>query len=162
MKNYFESMFVKTSILGYIVFNNVTKRKYFFDKNNDKYFSNKEEVESKYFWQLNPNAKMISKNFETGKNEIARLSQNYPIQGTASDITKFATVLFFKQILKNNWFGVVKIVNLIHDEILVECPEDIKEDVKNTLVNCMAEAGKPFCKILPLKADAKIGKHWVH
>jgi len=26
----------------------------------------------------------------------------------------------------------------------------------------MEEAGKPFCKIVPLKASAEYGDHWVH
>lgn len=162
MKQYFEYMFQRTASSGYITFNNVTNRKYFFDKEDNQFFLYKDEVESKFFWQLNPNAKIIFKNYEAAKNEIRKLSQNYPIQGSAADITKYATVLFFKEILKNKWFNKVKIVNLIHDEILVESPEEIAEEVSKVLTNCMSEAAKPFCKILPLKADAKIGKHWLH
>ena len=81
---------------------------------------------------------------------------------TSADITKYACILFFKVILEKAWWLKVKIVNLIHDEILVECPEDIAEEVKNILVQCMEDAGKPFCKIVPLKAEAKIGNYWVH
>ena len=81
---------------------------------------------------------------------------------TSADITKYATILFFKYILKNNLWGIVKIVNLVHDELLVECPEEIAETVKDNLLMCMEEAGKPFCKTISLKAEAKIGDHWVH
>jgi len=84
------------------------------------------------------------------------------IQGTSSDITKYACILFFKHILANNWWGLVKIVNLIHDEILVECPEHLVDIVQPILVECMEEAGKPFCKIVSLKAEAINGDHWVH
>ena len=81
---------------------------------------------------------------------------------TSSDITKYAAILFFKEILKHQWFNVVKIVNLVHDEILVECPQNMEEEVKNLLILSMEEAGKPFCKIVPLKADAVSGTYWIH
>ena len=81
---------------------------------------------------------------------------------TSADITKYAGILFFKEILKRNWWKTVKIVNLIHDEILVECPESLQTIVKNVLLECMEQAGKPFCPIVPLYADAAIGNYWVH
>ena len=81
---------------------------------------------------------------------------------TSGDITKYAGVLFFKEILILNWFNVVKIVNFVHDEILVECPENMAEQVKEVLIRCMEQAGQPFCPIVPLKAEALIGDHWVH
>lgn len=84
------------------------------------------------------------------------------IQGTSADITKYACILFFKEILKRGWWSIVKIVNLVHDEILVECPLDIVEEVKEVLITSMENAGKPFCKIIPLKAAAIYGDHWVH
>ena len=81
---------------------------------------------------------------------------------TSGDITKYAGILFFKEILSRNWLHVVKIVNFVHDEILVECPEYIVDEVKQVLLNCMENAGKPFCPIVPLKADALVGDHWIH
>jgi DNA polymerase-1 len=81
---------------------------------------------------------------------------------TASDITKYACILFFKQILLKNWWMKVKIVNLIHDEILLECSPNLVEEVERILVDCMEDAGKPFCTIVPLKAEAVHGDHWVH
>ena len=67
-----------------------------------------------------------------------------------------------RQILDKEWWLKVKIVNLVHDEILVECPKEIAEEVKDILLDCMSKAGVPFCKTLPLGADALIGDHWVH
>lgn len=84
------------------------------------------------------------------------------IQGSSADITKFAGILFLRQILERNWWMKVKIVNFVHDEILVECPKEIAEEVKDILLECMTKAGDPFCRILPLSADALIGEHWVH
>lgn len=36
------------------------------------------------------------------------------------------------------------------------------EEVRLVLLYCMEESGKPFCKTVPLKADAIYGDHWVH
>jgi len=81
---------------------------------------------------------------------------------TSADITKYACIIFFREILKRNWLHTVKIVNLVHDEILVECPSDIVEEVRKVLIFSMEEAGKPFCTTVPLRADAIYGDHWVH
>ena len=75
---------------------------------------------------------------------------------------KYACVIFFREILKREWLHIVKIVNLVHDEILVECPIDMTEEVKRVLIQSMEDAGKPFCTIVPLKASAVHGDHWVH
>jgi DNA polymerase I-like protein with 3'-5' exonuclease and polymerase domains len=162
MKNYFDLGFQKATYYGYIEFNPITKRKYFFNQNKYPYFVHKDEVESDDFWRVTYNAREIFKKYSSSLNEVQRLSQNYPIQGTAGDITKYAGILFFKEILRRNWWLKVKIVNVIHDEYLVECPFDISNEVKDVLINCMEEAGKPFCKTVELKASAELGDYWVH
>ena len=162
LKNYFELKFNQTSKSGYITFNNVTKRKLFYDLSTNEYFVHNLDIQDPYFWQNEPNAKQINTKYNTCKSEIQRKSQNYPIQGSAADVTKLATVYFFKEILKNNWFGIVKIVNIVHDELLIECPIELKNEVDVILINCMEKAGEPFCPIVSLKADSKSGDHWVH
>ncbi len=154
-------MFRKSAYSGYIEYNHVTKRKYFFNKETNDYYRYKDIVEKNLLYEEDNPRDVISK-YNRAKNEIQRLSQNYPIQGSSADITKYAGILFMREILKRDWFMKVKIVNFVHDEILVEAPKDIAEEVKDILVNCMEEAGKPFCKILPLRAEALIGDHWVH
>lgn len=93
---------------------------------------------------------------------MSKLAQNYPIQGSSSDITKLACVLFYREILKKNLLHIVKIVNVIHDEILVEAPNDIVEGIALLLKECMETAGKPFCKVVELKAVPEIGNYWIH
>lgn len=84
------------------------------------------------------------------------------IQGSAADCTKLAGVYFFKEIIKQNLFGIVKIVNMIHDEYNVEAPEEISENVSKLLIKCMSVAGDQFCKEVKLTATCKIDDHWVH
>lgn len=162
MKKYFELVFKRASYFGYVQFNNVTKRKYFFDLNHNDYFTLKETVEDSFEMRAVSNPFELRNKYNSAKSEIARIAQNYPIQGSSGDITKYAGILFFKEILSRNWLHVVKIVNFVHDEILVECPEYMVDEVKQVLLNCMENAGKPFCPIVPLKADALVGDHWIH
>lgn len=96
------------------------------------------------------------------KSDIQRMSQNFPIQGSSADITKYACVLFMKEIFARKWWGIIKIVNVVHDEILLECPIIMAIEVKEVLIKCMIDAGKPFCPIVTLGASAEIGDHWVH
>ena len=50
---------------------------------------------------------------------IDRDSLNYPIQGEAGSITKYAPILFRRWILENNLQDYVAITNIVHDEIVI-------------------------------------------
>lgn len=50
----------------------------------------------------------------------------------------------------------------VHDEYLIECPEEIAEEVLNTISKCMIEGAAPFCPNVPLGADGGIYDCWVH
>lgn len=162
MKNYFTYVFNKASQDGFITFNPVTKRKYFFNKQENDYFKHRFDVSQPDFWRDNHEAKSIFRAYNTAKSEISRVAQNFPIQGTAADTTKYACIILFKEILKRNWFGVVKIVNLVHDELLIECPKELIPEVEPLIVSSMEEGGKPFCRIVELKAEAMNGPYWIH
>jgi DNA polymerase I-like protein with 3'-5' exonuclease and polymerase domains len=47
-------------------------------------------------------------------------------------------------------------------EILLECPEYMKDTMKKVVEDCMSRAGSIYCKIVPLKAEAEICKFWDH
>lgn len=161
LREYFNLVYNKAEYFGYVQFNNITRRKYIFSYDTPL-FKYKEEIKSPYFWQMNPNAKEINKEYNTSKNEVSRIAQNFPIQGSAADITKYACILFFKEILQRNWFMIVKIVNLVHDEIVIEYPINLGEEPKEVLLSCMRKAGDPFCPIIKLDASADTGDHWIH
>ncbi len=162
LKDYFELVFKRADHFGYIEYNPITRRKYFFNPETNAYFKYKDKLKDKLFWYEEANPREVMSKYNAAKNEIARLAQNYPIQGSSADITKYAGILFLREILKRDWWMKVKIVNLVHDEILVECPKEIVEEVKEVLIKSMTEAGNPFCRVLPLSADALVGEHWVH
>lgn len=102
----------------------------------------------------------VSKYF-TKKGEIERMSLNYPIQGSSSEITKLSAIYFWEDyLIPNNLLFVVKFVNVIHDENLIEAPEEITEEACKALVKCMEKAGEKFCKRVPLKAEPSIATYW--
>lgn len=49
-----------------------------------------------------------------------------------------------------------------HDEFLLECPENMAQEVYDTIIKCMIAGGKPFCPRVFLGADGGIYDHWVH
>ena len=77
-------------------------------------------------------------------------------------MTKLACIIFFNTIIKKGWLWKVKMINIVHDEILIEAPEEIIEEAKDLLVKSMEKAGDVFCKIIPLTAEAAVGDYWIH
>jgi DNA polymerase I-like protein with 3'-5' exonuclease and polymerase domains len=102
---------------------------------------------------------IVSKFFKL-KSEYQRLCLNNPVQARSAHQLKLSTVLLFEWILKNNLINVVKIVNTIHDEIVVECPIHLKELVKKIVEKSMLKGGNHYLTNLKIKADANYGKSW--
>ena len=90
-----------------------------------------------------------------------RLSLNAPTQGTGIIILKYAMILFFKYIVRENLFKKVLICNLIHDEAVIEYPEN-RPEVAEKLQFYMEKSAGEFCKKLPIPAKPSIGKYWIH
>jgi len=102
----------------------------------------------------------VSKYF-TKKGEIERMSLNYPIQGSSAEITKLSAIYFWEEYLvPNNLLFIVKFVNVIHDENLIEAPEELAQEACKELVRCMEKSGEKFCKRVPLKAEPSIATYW--
>jgi DNA polymerase-1 len=83
---------------------------------------------------------------------------NHPIQGTSADMTKIAIINIFYRIQGYD----AKLIRTVHDEIAVECAEEIAESIKNIMVQEMIKAGEIFLKIIPVKVDPKISDTWEH
>lgn len=102
------------------------------------------------------------------KSATERQGVNYCIQSRGSAIFKIAAVNFFKWIVDNNLFGIVKMCIPVHDEFDVEAPKEIAEEVALKLKECMVNAGKFICRIVPLDVEISYNKdgslpdHWVH
>ena len=81
LKNYFDLVANKAYYYGYVQFNPITKRKFFFNKEENDYFFLKDMVEDEFFWSTTANPREVLKKYNKAKNDIQRLAQNYPIQG---------------------------------------------------------------------------------
>jgi DNA polymerase I-like protein with 3'-5' exonuclease and polymerase domains len=159
-RKYFDNTFKKSLQQGYILIDEVTKRKSFSEdfetlKNYtdalDKLNNNKAD-KAGFNWS----------EFYKLKGKIQRNSQNYPIQGTSGSMTKLAAIYLKRELLKKELYGKVWIVNLVHDEIVVETSNDYSEEVSKLITLCMEEAGKVFCKTIPMIAETVKSKYWTH
>lgn len=84
-----------------------------------------------------------------------RIALNTPIQGTAADIIKVAMVRVHRVLAEQKLQA--KLVLQIHDELIVECPEDEAEQVRGIVRQQMEQVMKLR---VPLVAEAKIGHSW--
>ena len=94
------------------------------------------------------------------KSEYQRLCLNNPVQARGAHQLKLATSLLFEWILKNNYINKVKIVNTVHDEIVVECLDALKEETKKMVEKSMLVGGDFYLEKLNIKADAATGESW--
>jgi len=83
---------------------------------------------------------------------------NYPVQGTGADLLKLSVLMFDVDSRKKSLEA--KLVNLIHDEIVVECPEDQKELVRESLENSMRQAGRIVLKRIPVEVESTADRRW--
>ena len=85
-----------------------------------------------------------------------RVALNMPIQGTAADIMKLAMVRVANRLKKENLRA--KLLLQVHDELIVECPEEETEQVRALLREEMEGAAELR---VPLTAEAHSGKNWL-
>lgn len=154
---------------GYILISPVTRRKsYLFHyeryselakRMNQQYwikYRSEREFQSELFFEM----KRDVKDYFYYKGEIERKALNYPIQGQSAEIVKIATIYLYHWILDQNLFGIVKICNTIHDELVPECPLNLAEKVATTTKEFMIKAGRFFCKRVPLTTEPDICTFW--
>ncbi|CCV64056.1 DNA polymerase I [Alteracholeplasma palmae J233] len=98
------------------------------------------EINSKVFMQK-----------EFGK----RNAMNAPIQGSAADIIKVAMVDLFKYLEENDKKS--KIILQVHDELILEVPEEELEEMKELVPAIMKKAVK---LTVSLETSCDVGKNW--
>ena len=95
-----------------------------------------------------------SSNFNT-RSFGERVALNMPIQGTAADIIKLAMVNVYRRLQSEGLRA--RLILQVHDELIVECPEDEAERVKEILKSEMENTAQLS---VPLIVDAHIGHSW--
>ena len=95
-----------------------------------------------------------SSNFNV-RSGAERMTLNTPIQGTAADLIKLAMIRVDAALAEN--YPEAKLLLQVHDELIVECPEEIASDVAKLISREMENVAQLN---VPLTAEAKIGKSW--
>lgn len=95
-----------------------------------------------------------SANYVT-RNFGERIAMNMPLQGSASDIIKSAMIRINRELSEGGYKA--RLVLQVHDELIIDCPMEEVEKVKEILGRCMSDAVK--LKV-SLKADVSEGYNW--
>jgi len=85
-----------------------------------------------------------------------RVGKNHPILGTDADLLKTAMLLLYKPL--KSLGGVM--INAIHDELLVEAPNETAVEAAKLVKQKMILAGQKFLKKVPMVVDVKIRDSW--
>ena len=99
-----------------------------------------------------PELKSSNFNIRSGAERIAL---NTPIQGTAADIIKLAMIRVEQALSRR--YPEARLLLQVHDELIVECPEDSAVQVAELVSREMQDVA---ALSVPLTAEAKYGKSW--
>lgn len=159
------SKFVRRN--GYVLINKYTGHKmYWWD--HDKWLERQKSFTSEFWDEYKAYHKgttsrialEVREHFQAAS-KWDRMARNAPTQGSGACITKLACTNFFNWIVDNGLFDKVKIVAIVHDEVCIEYPEELKDTYK-MLEYHMEEASKAYCKFSKIPAKAEVGNHWIH
>jgi len=84
-----------------------------------------------------------------------RIALNTPIQGTAADLIKLAMIRVEQAL--NAQYPQAELLLQVHDELIVECPEELADKVADLVSREMEQVASLN---VPLLAEAKWGKSW--
>ncbi len=104
--------------------------------------------------------RMLRLRFDEGdRQQVAsarRYGVNMPIQGTSADILKRALRLLHDDLRGTSG----RLVNIVHDEVIVECDAADADQIAATLERSMCRAGEEYVKSVPVKVDVHIADEW--
>jgi DNA polymerase-1 len=83
------------------------------------------------------------------------MALNTPIQGTAADLIKLAMIRVDQALAKE--YPQARLLLQVHDELIVECPEEIAPQVAQRISHEMEQVASLS---VPLLAEAKYGNSW--
>ncbi|MDX6557146.1 MAG: polymerase, partial [Blastocatellia bacterium] len=104
--------------------------------------------------------RLVRFNFDASDRQQVSMTQrngkNAPIQGTSADILKRALRLLNDELRPTTG----RIVNIIHDEIVVEVDESEAEEVARKVERAMVTAGEEYVQTVPVKVEFHIASEW--
>lgn len=84
---------------------------------------------------------------------------NTPVQASGSDLQKIALGRLYER-LASPRYSDFKLINAVHDSILLEVPDKRAREASRLLQGVMEQAGNEMLKMIPCTTEAKIGKDW--
>lgn len=172
LKAFFDNSRSEALKNGYIVTNDITFRKIWFPEwleykeTVDYVNQEKKKLGNEAFFDIIRSKEgllpKLNRRAYILKGDIERAAQNYKVQGTAADMTKIALIKLedvnrTRRLLN---YPTFKIINVVHDEIVVECNKSVAGAVKNIVEQEMEAAGKMFCPDVDMKPTASINSYW--
>jgi DNA polymerase-1 len=104
--------------------------------------------------------RLVKFNFDASDRQQVSMTQrngkNAPIQGTSADILKRALRLLKDELRDTS----AQIVNIIHDEIVVETDEGEAPDIAQKVEHAMCAAGEEYVQTVPVKVESQIAAEW--
>jgi DNA polymerase I-like protein with 3'-5' exonuclease and polymerase domains len=82
---------------------------------------------------------------------------NHPVQGTAADLLKIASIALWERRAE---FPEFRLTALIHDEIIGNVPIGLEKQAGDWLRSVMIEVGNKLIDPIPVDAEVKIGRSW--
>ncbi|MBC7104310.1 MAG: hypothetical protein H5T97_00045, partial [Firmicutes bacterium] len=84
---------------------------------------------------------------------------NTPDQGTGADMIKCAMARLYRELLRRGWEDV-RLVATVHDELVLEVPEELAEQAAELLGAVMEAAGARFLPDVPVEVEAAVCESW--
>jgi DNA polymerase-1 len=85
------------------------------------------------------------------------VADGFVTHNSSADITKRAMIL-----LDDALAGMdAKLVNTVHDELVVECAAEACEDVRAIVDRAMTAGGREYIKSIPVVVDSTISDAWL-
>jgi DNA polymerase I-like protein with 3'-5' exonuclease and polymerase domains len=105
--------------------------------------------------------RLVRFRFDPEDRQAASLAQrngkNSPIQGSSADILKRALRLLHDKLRDTT----ACIVNIVHDEIVVEADAGEAAGIAKTVEDAMCAAGEEYVKRVPVKVETEVADEWV-
>jgi DNA polymerase I-like protein with 3'-5' exonuclease and polymerase domains len=82
---------------------------------------------------------------------------NYPIQAAEAEGVKEAFILLLPELERHSEW---KLVNAVHDELVLEVPDNEVDDAQEALVSCMKMGMQKIIATVPIEVDATVADCW--
>ncbi len=119
--------------------------------------SGKEGVAKGYAASLSGRRRFFSEEeLKARRGEVERSAKNHPIQGTNADILKCALALLYQRLPVG-----VHVVLTVHDEVVLECPEDLVEEATQVLKAAMVQGCREYLtKVAVPEPEVLVESYW--